>query len=917
VGRERELAAIERLLVTVEQGAAAIALEGEPGIGKTALWREALRRAESRGFAVLSCRPAEAEVKLSFAALADLLEPVRAGAFDLLPRPQRHALEVALLQADAEGSSADPRAVAAGLRSVVVGLAASSPVMVAIDDAQWLDTPSVSALEFAMRRIDGARVGLLVARRPATHDARHRLQIPDAQVIELDRLTLAAIHELLTRRLGRSLPRPVLVRLYETARGNPFFALEIAREVLRSGIGPADPLPVPKDLTRLLRRRLGRLSPATRTTLLAAAAAGEPTPALLAAVLDTDPSSALEEAERAELVELEGARVRFSHPLYAAAMYAAAPREQRRRLHQRLGDVVADAEERARHLALATEGPSEELADALDEAAKQALRRGAPALAAELTELAVTRTPPADDERRQDRVLDLVERLLLAADAKRAREVAWAQLPTLNSARRRVRALLALSELAMWSAAPAWTDADDHPVALAARALEEAGDDPSLAAEAHTALAGNLESDSETALHHARRALELIAQGAEVPPAVHAQALSFFARSKLFRGEGLDVASLEQAIELERKAPPRLISDRTSYKLAQWLKYVDDFDRSRQGLEQARRTATDVGDEFSLVNILINLVILECWSGRWADAHTLGVELAQRFAQLGLEAPAPHIALVAALTGDLETVREVELLAPWESLYDVIRLRPLGLLALSQDDVRAADRHYRRALELLDTAGMREPAVFRIHADAIESAIRAGDVEEGERRTDEFDAHARQSSIPWNRAMAARSQALVAAARGELEVALECTEKALTEHERLPMPFELGRTLLVLGQVQRRRGERRAAKDALERAVALFEELGAPHWAERATEELRRVPIRRGAQAGLTPTEERVAELAAAGRTNREVAQALFISPKTVEANLTRVYRKLGIHSRAELGGTMARRTQGAGTAKP
>jgi DNA-binding CsgD family transcriptional regulator len=903
LGREAELGSVDFFIEQAEEEWSALILEGEAGIGKTTLWREAIRRSTARGFAVLSCRPAEAEVKLSFAALSDLLDPVSDEVFERLPDPQCHALRAALLRADEEDAFTEPRAVAAGLRGVIVDLADSAPVLVAIDDAQWLDAPSARALQFALRRIGYARVGLLATRRPAALAARNRLEVPAAQLIELDRLSLAAIHELLKRRLGRSLPRPLLVRLYEACRGNPFFALEIARELVHSPVGLSDPLPVPKDLRRLLRRRLGRLSPATREMLLVAAAVGEPTRALLTTVVDMDPSAALEEAERAEVIEIERMAIRFSHPLYAAAIYSAAPREQRRQVHGRLGKVVADSEQRARHLALATDAPSKELAAALDEAAELAFRRGAPEVAAELTELALERTPATDDEMRQDRALDLVDRLLLVANSERAREVVRAQLPTLSGSRRRVRALVALSELAMWDSAPDWTAQDDHPVALAERALEAAGDEPSLAALAHAVLAGVLESDSEAALRHARRALELIDGGAEVTAAVHAQALSIFARCKLFLGDGLDVASLEQAIELERAAPPPLIHDRSSFRLAQWLKYVDEFERSRHGLELARRTADNEGDALSIVNILINLVILECWAGRWADARALGVELAQRFVELGWdESPTPHLALVAALTDDRSTVRELEEIPPWDGVYEVIRLRPLGLLALAEGDVAAAARHYTRALRLLDDCGIREPAVFRVHADAVESLVRSGQLDEAARVTDAFSTHARRSSIPWNRATAARSRALLAAAHGELAPAFDAATTALREHERLPMPFELARTLLVKGEIERRARQKSAAKASLERAHGIFDQLGAPLWSERARDELGRIGLRRAAGDQLTASERRVAELAASGLTNREVAAQLFLSPKTVEANLARVYRKLGIHSRAELG---------------
>jgi DNA-binding CsgD family transcriptional regulator len=904
LGREAELASVDAFIERAQTRWNALVVEGEPGIGKTALWREAIVHAERSGFTVLSCRPAQAEVKLSFAALADLLEPVLDRALDSLPGPQRHALKVALLHEHADGAPAEPRAVAVGLRAVVLHLAASSPVLVAVDDTQWLDASSARALEFAFRRIGGEPVGLLATRRPATRDTRDRLSISSAELIELDRLSLAAIHELLKRRLGSSVPRPLLLRVYETARGNPFFALEIAREVLHTGVRPGDPLPVPKDLRRLLRRRLGRLSPAAREALLAAAAVGEPTRALLAAALDSDPSAGLEEAERAEIVELAGERVRFAHPLYAAAIYAAAPKERRRRLHGRLGEVVAEIEQRARHLALATEAPSQELAAVLDKAADSALQRGALARAAELTELALARTPPADDERRQERVLDLLDRLMLAADSTRARDVARAELPNLTTPRRRVHALLALSDLSYWTTS--WTSETEHPVGVATQALNAARGDASLEARCHAVLASYLESDSGAAFWHAQQALDVVEKGADVPAAVQAQALSALTRSKLFAGDGLDVTGLEQAIELEWPAPPRMISDRSSYKLAQWLKYVDDFDGSRRGLQQAHRAALDEGDDFSMVNILINLIILECWAGRWSAAHVLGEELAERFTQLGMAGPGPHVALVAAYTGDAEAVGQLVGSTSWEGIYDVIRLRPLVLLSLSQGDFEAAHLHSRRALELLDEGGMREPAVFRVHADAIESAVRAGNVDEGARVADAFDAHAQQSSIPWNRTAAARSRALVAAAQGDLDRALGVVEVALHEHERLPMPFELARTLLVKGEIERRAKQKSAARASLERARGIFEDLGARLWSKQARAELQRTGMRRTAPDELTESEHRVAELAASGLTNRDVAAQLFMSPKTVEANLSRAYRKLGIRSRAELGARMA-----------
>jgi ATP/maltotriose-dependent transcriptional regulator MalT len=235
-------------------------------------------------------------------------------------------------------------------------------------------------------------------------------------------------------------------------------------------------------------------------------------------------------------------------------------------------------------------------------------------------------------------------------------------------------------------------------------------------------------------------------------------------------------------------------------------------------------------------------------------------------------------------------------------------------LAFSRGEAAAADRHLRRAVAILDAAGFREPAILRIHADAIEAAIATGDLKRAEELPLRFEQHAKDSEIDWNRATSRRCRALLQAAQGDLAAAAETIEQALAEHERLPMPVELGRTLLVQGQIERRLKHKRAAKEALKQASALFEQLGTRLWAEKARAELERVAPRPSEPGQLSATEARVAGLAAAGSTNRDVAAALFMSPKTVEVNLARIYQKLGIRSRAELGARLAQLEQPSAT---
>ena len=230
----------------------------------------------------------------------------------------------------------------------------------------------------------------------------------------------------------------------------------------------------------------------------------------------------------------------------------------------------------------------------------------------------------------------------------------------------------------------------------------------------------------------------------------------------------------------------------------------------------------------------------------------------------------------------------------------------IGFLELSLGEAAPAANHLSRSLTLRESLGTVEP--LRSQADCVEALLQLGQVDQAA----DVDAVLSERALITNRepllAVAARSRALLAAARGDLDGAGKALGEANAHHDRVTVPFDMARTLLVAGQLSRRRGERRVARDELERARATFQQLGAPLWEARAQAELRRIPVRRGAPTEMTPTEQSVADLAASGRTNREVAKELFISPKTVEVNLARVYRKLGVTSRAQLGAVMAAR---------
>jgi DNA-binding CsgD family transcriptional regulator len=904
LGRDTVLETIEAFVDRSAAGPTNLVLAGEAGIGKTMLWEEAVRRAGAAGLRVLSCRAAEAEAKLSFSALVDLLEPVPAAAIEALPDPQRRALDVALLRSDPEGATPDGRAVATAFRTVVMALA-SEPLLVAVDDVQWLDRASARALEFTLRRRSEEPIGFLASRR-STSPALTGI-VGDAEEVELGPLSLGAIHELLKARLGESLSRPLLVRVHLAARGNPFYALEIAREVERARLEPGEPLPVPKDLSELVRRRIARLTPMARDALLVASMVVAPTEAQISETLGSDVEPGLDQAEAAEIIERRRGVVRFSHPLFAEAVQASAAKPQRRDLHRRLAELVDEAEERARHLALAVDEPDAGVAQALDEGAAAAKARGALDAAAELFEHGVRLTPPADVDDAAERALQLGIALRLAGDTDRAREV-LEDVSARTSGERRVRALVELAAVLYW------TEGALAGVACCEEMLASAGDDIGWTAKAHADLAVYADFDLERSYEHALEALRLFdQQGDAADPLAHAEALGVAARGSLMLGRGLPLDLIERAIALEATASEasEAIVGRTLTASGQWLKYVDDFDTARMRLDAARRAAVAEGDESALPNILMHLAQTELWSGNWQlaaayaeESCTIGEQLGQAFGGLPV-----FRAYVDAHVGNVDRAREAALqgldVARRNPLTAPLCHRVLGFLELSLGNLGEAEEQLTRALESMAEVHMLEPSVLRIHADAVEALVAGGALDRADAVLEQWEAQARRVDIPWSLATSARCRALVEAGRGRLDDALAAMDEALATHPRVPMPFELARTLLVRGQIERRSKHKAAAKQSLERALALFEELGAPLWAEKARGELARIGLRRSPD-GLTEAERRVAELAASGLTNREVAAQLFMSPKTVEANLARAYRKLGIHSRAELGARLA-----------
>ncbi len=512
LGRDAELGQIEAWLAAGGGPSGpqlVLVIEGEPGIGKTTLWLEATGRARDADWHVLSCRPAASDAGLAHVGLADLLRGVPDDAFARLPPPQRRALGVALLREEAGGIDLDPRAVGTGLTALLRLVAGAGPLMLAVDDAQWLDPASARALAFALRRLDdrGAPAGGGRAHRegPAGQRARGFTAVESA----LDRqaitrigvgpLSVAAIHQMFARTLGTSFARPVLVRIHRAAGGNPFYALEIGREMQRLGVPPpSQPLPVPGDHRDLALLRLKRLPRATRDALARVAAMARPS----AADLDLD---ALAPAEVAGIIRVHpGGRAEFSHPLFASALYSSLPEAGRRRLHRDLAERAASPEERARHLALAADGPDEATAAALDEAAAAAAAHGAADVAVELTELARNLTPPRDTATLVRRETELAERRYFAGDPTGARHELERSLAALPAGEDRARVLLELGSLR-------WVQGEsEQGLAFMSQALGESAT-PALRARIHSRIAAQSD-DADIAVEHGEAALALLAE---------------------------------------------------------------------------------------------------------------------------------------------------------------------------------------------------------------------------------------------------------------------------------------------------------------------------------------------------------------------------------------------------------------------
>lgn len=899
VGRERERRRIQALVAAARVGLSGVlVLTGEAGIGKTALLDDAAVGAD--GMCVLRATGTEPEVEVPFGALLQLLRPALVH-LDRIPSPQAAALASAL--ALREGTGADRFAVGAATLSLLSRFAEDQPLAVLIDDAHLLDLPSAQALVFATRRLTADPIVVLVAVREGHPCPFTAADLPVAQI---DGLTLAATGDLLEG-TGRTLGDPALLRLHELTGGNPLAVVELADDADALGRAPVGaPVVVPASLVRAFGRRLDQLSEPARTIALVAAVGGGDLDLVARACGSLGVElSALAEAEDAGLLRLHAERVVFRHSLVGSAVYSQAAPVLRRSVHRALAAALPpdDLDRRTWHLGQAALGPDESIALALAAVADQARARGAHAVAAAALERAARLTP--DTARRIDRLLaagDAAWRAGLAEHAVTLLARA-SELHPLPAVRVRITGLRGVIA--------ARTGSVEQARDLFMAAVDDLGDsdaDTSVLLLAEAILACFFLADTATVRRAADRIDRLADRSTTSAARIVGTLASGVADVLTARG---GTAKIRTAVEQVGDA--ELLAQ--DARVAPWLVLGPLFlregatgDALVQTVVESLRRRSAVG---GLPLLLFHLARDQATTDRWdvaALTYAEGVRLAREAAQVGdLAACLAGMAGLEARQGREAQCRQhaAEALALCRprrlALFECWSLFALGDLELGLGRPEAALTHLHQLDVLLDELDLIDVDVSPAPelVEALTQLGRTGQAREAARR---YAGRAADKGQPWALARAARAVALTS---GDAELDKHF-QRALDHHSRTPDTFELARTELVYGSRLRRSRRRIDARPLLRAALARFESLGAAPWADRAAHELRATgesAQRRGVNRlhGLTPQELQVARMLAGGRSTREAAAALFLSPKTVEYHLRHVYMKLGIGSRAEL----------------
>ncbi|GIG70072.1 helix-turn-helix transcriptional regulator [Phytomonospora endophytica] len=882
-----------------------VVLWGAAGTGRTTLLNTVVDESDA---VALRAHLSEAYAGQAYAAVTDLLSAVPGEILDGLGEPRRAALS-ALLRQSGRDPAPDRIAVRLAVLDAFGALSAGRRVLVAVDDAQHLDEGSADVLRFVCRNLRPGRLAVLFA----TTDPALVAEVcgSPCQELMVPGWSVAEIAELLA---GVGLPTRLAGRIHAAAGGNPALALRIA-----GALGtrpPRAPLPAPPEIgaaaRRSTRRGLAALPRRARETLLLAALAERPTVRLLRACGRRQIHEDLTAAAAAGLLSLDGdGGIRFSAGLVADTLRVDAAETAVASAHRALAAAVSDQVAAAHHRALSTDAVSEPIAERLDEAAETAQRRGDRRRAAALSMLAAERTPPAHTAAAVRRYRAAARQAALAGDTELTQRAADAVLDRATDPADRVRARLSIMEVA--------GQAFDVLDEVFADAETHAAGRPELLGEVRLWLAWRAhlrDGDTRAAARLAREAVDLAEQaGDRAGRGFLVEALATVARFQFLCGEPGSDELLARAEELSTPDEPASPHGAPGFVRARLALFDDRLTEARDDLLRLLPVAQRLGEMKALVEVWRSLAEVELRAGRCGLARDYARRaIAHVSDSEGSPGSALYAAsLVEASCGDLDMAESYARQGLRSSREDhdiwftANSLYALGRVQLAVGEVTAAVDSLRKVQTLHTAFEVSDPSVLHWHAELVEALAIAGELSAAAEICDK----SRAAAVEYDRrpvlAELDRAEAAVLVGNGDLDAAAGLLHSAREVFAARGLPLEEGRALLSLAHVERRRRRRSAARATLIEAEEIFTRCEAAVWLESTARERARLEPASApgpADARLTPAEARVAELVAAGASNSEVAARLFVSVKTVEATLTRVYRKLGVRSRGQLAAT-------------
>ncbi|WP_107417207.1 helix-turn-helix transcriptional regulator [Streptomyces sp. CB00455] len=909
VGQGELVEAVERALTA--HGRAV--LTGPTGAGKTEVVRAVAAAAAARRETVLRLAPEAADQWIPEAAAAALLASVPCAALERLSGPQRTAIALLRREADAPRDGRDHIALRLAVAEVLRTLAARHPVLLVLDNAQWLDAESTDLLRFALR-LTPPRVRVLAAEcvQGGTPVAEP-LCGPGAPAIRVPPLGADEVAELLVR---HGLPARLAGRIHQASGGNPRLALALGRSLAEAATARegsahhSDTLPLTGQAREVARRLLAGAPAESRRTLLLAALAARPTTALLRRAGRPDAEAELAEAERAALVRVEeDGTVEFTAGALPTALAADAGWPERAAGHAALAAAVDDPVQAVRHRALAVDSPDQWLAAEITEAAAVCRRRGQRALAAELGLLAAERTPSHLAGEGLTRLVTAAEDAGWAGRADLARRATSAVLARDASPADRVRARLAVID----AAGQALGALDE----TFAHAMDDAAADPSLQAAVQLRIAWkhNLsDGDPVRSRDAAARAGALAALGGD--QVAQAMALTVRARMGRILGDPGAEAILAEALALPAPEVPLGMRNAPQYLAVRHALFDDRLDDARRQLMVLLPAVRRTGSAEDVFEVLRSITEVELRSGRCEAASARARQALELTIEAGLSpGPAWYVAAMAEAMGGsfaraagyarrgIQASQEEH-----DQVFLSRSLHALGLVELATGEAAKAVMTMRRVAELEAAQKVVDPSVLRWHGELAEALVAADAPAEAARLVDSVRTVAVGLGRTGVVAALDRARGLCLSAQGEADAAVDLLEATARRFTTLRLPWERGRTLLALARVERRRRRRASARAALQAAAEVFDAAGAAPWAEIARQPAPGEGGRTEAASAtsLTEAETRLALLVGQGASNQEAAAKLFVSVKTVEARLTRIYQKLDVRSRAQLATALA-----------